>query len=220
MCVMAVYTEVLSLATDVLATARAAQHWWQQLLGMGTGETFKNISAGVASVATAVAIIVGGWWAYFKFAKGRTYKPRLSVEMAGQWCTFNSERQVFHVRIRVTNIGASKVTLKRSGTGLRISLPAKEQSESPDSFNWEPLQTNPVNGQPPKKRTFEIFTNHRVDRAGRDYLGGSSAEHCANTAWCLGRNSFGLELVWARQQRLRQVPAQKRRGIKTPNHST
>jgi len=32
-----------------------------------------------------------------------------------------------HVRIRVTNIGASKVTLRQYGTGLKISFPSEQQ---------------------------------------------------------------------------------------------
>jgi hypothetical protein len=51
----------------------------RQVLAVGTGETFRNIAAGVSSVATAGAVIVGGLWGYFNFAKGRTYKPRLSI---------------------------------------------------------------------------------------------------------------------------------------------
>jgi hypothetical protein len=141
MCVMAIHMDLL-----------------RHVLAVGTGETFKNIAAGVGSIATAGAIIAGGLWAYFNFAKGRTYKPRLSVEITGQWRSVNSQ-QVFQVRIRVTNIGASKVSLKQSGTGLRISLPAKDQSNSPDSFSWEPVLTTPTDGQP-TQRTFVIFKDH------------------------------------------------------------
>jgi hypothetical protein len=130
----------------------------RHVLAVGTGETFKNVAAGVSSIATAGAILVGGVWAYFNFAKGRTYKPRLSVEMMGQWRCVNG-RQVFQIRTRVTNIGASKVSLQQSGTGLRISLPAKDQSDSPDSFRWEPVLTTPTDGQP-KQRTFVIFKDH------------------------------------------------------------
>lgn len=147
-----------SAAAELVVTS--AERWCWHFLGMGTGETFKNVASGLGSIVTASAVIVGGWWAWFKFLKGRTYKPRLSVHMAGQWRDVKRE-PTFHVRIRITNIGASKVSLRQSGTGLRISLPADKQAQFPGSFNWEPLLTNAAPGQPQQKRTFVIFKEHK-----------------------------------------------------------
>ena len=43
----------------------------------------------IGTSVTAIAIIIGGFWAYFKFAKGRTYRPRFEVLLAGQWWLVN-----------------------------------------------------------------------------------------------------------------------------------
>lgn len=154
---MILMTSRLSILAEALGPA---EPWYRELLGMGTGETFMNIADGLSSLATAGAVIVGGWWAYLKFLKGRTYKPRLSVHMAGQWRTVDSE-PIFHVRIRVTNIGASKVSLRQHGTGLRVSLPADEQDQHPNVFVWEPvvrIDTPPA--EPKRTRTFSILEEH------------------------------------------------------------
>jgi hypothetical protein len=95
--------------------------WLAARLASGTGETFKNVTAGVASISTVLAIIVGAIWAWFKFVRGRTFQPRVSVEMLGQWRPVDGEQadtsSLFHARVRINNIGAAKVTLKQYGTG-------------------------------------------------------------------------------------------------------
>jgi hypothetical protein len=142
-----------------------------------TDESFKNIADGISSIVTALAVIIGGVWAYFKFVRGRTYRPRLSVDMVGQWRKLDdatpgrrvvvqrtirrpiadSRSDVFHARIRVTNIGASKVSLKQYGTGLKISFPAKEQPEPPDDVQWEYV---PLRKGEDQFRVFEILEEH------------------------------------------------------------
>jgi hypothetical protein len=129
----------------------------------GIGEPFKNITAGIASIFTALAVSAGGVWAYYKFIKGRTFRPRISGEILGQWrpkddaeahrsrLAFKSQRPtayLCHVRIRVTNIGAAKVTLKQYGTGLEVSFPTERQPVLPHVVRWDnalALQTNSNN---------------------------------------------------------------------------
>ena len=119
----------------------------------GTGETFKNVTAGAASIATAVAVIIGGFWAYFKFIRGRTFKPKLSIALAGQWRFIPRVGNVFHARLRVTNIGASKADLKQFGTGLQISFPTEDQPPPPRGFRWQPV---PLADDAKKPQVFEF----------------------------------------------------------------
>jgi len=124
----------------------------------GTGETFKNIMAGAASIATALAITIGGFWAYFKFVRGRTFRPQLSIKMAGQWRVVLGVGNLFHVRVRVTNIGASKVDLVQHGSGLRISFPAHDQPEPTLPVEWEPV---PLRSGDEQFRVFELLEEHQ-----------------------------------------------------------
>jgi hypothetical protein len=93
-------------------------------------------------------VVLGGIWAYFKFVKGRTYRPRLGVSLAGQW-QFVDGRRLLHARITVENIGASKVTLLQRGTGLRVSVLAPDQPAAPASAAWEYI------------KVFEILGDHQ-----------------------------------------------------------
>src|SRR5262245_14886669 len=76
----------------------------------------KTIADSIQALVTAAAILVGGIWAYFKFAQGRTFRPRIEVDVSGQWRDVREnkglhirKKKLLHARIRVKNIGLSKI---------------------------------------------------------------------------------------------------------------
>jgi hypothetical protein len=108
---------------------------------LATAKTWADL---VGTIITGLAILVGGLWAYFKFAKGRTFRPKVEIEMSGQWLTTERKKwlkverqQWLQARIRVKNIGASKVRLRQEGTGLRVRVLAANQASPPDYAKWE-----------------------------------------------------------------------------------
>lgn len=101
----------------------------------------------ISATTTAVALTVGGLWAYFKFVKGRTYRPRLEVGMSGRWRHLGG-KDLLHARITVRNIGGSVITLIQKGTGLRVSEMATDQPSAPAAVAWDVL------------RVFEILAEH------------------------------------------------------------
>jgi hypothetical protein len=114
------------------------------------GGVLANVSTVVGVVgtsATTVALVVGGLWAYFRFIKGRTYRPRLEVGMSGQW-RYIGEKYLLHARITVRNIGGSKVSLLQKGTGLKVSVMSAAQAAAPAAMTWDHL------------RVFEILGEH------------------------------------------------------------
>jgi hypothetical protein len=92
----------------------------------------KDIVSIIGTIITVLAIIIGGFWAYFKFARGRTYRPRLEVGLTAQWWAVN-EKWLLHARVTVKNVGVSKVELLQTGTGLRANVLAADQPSSPAS---------------------------------------------------------------------------------------
>lgn len=80
----------------------------------------KTIMEIVGGAVTALAVVIGGGWALWRFGKERTYLPRLEVDLSGQWVEVDGSR-VLLARIRVRNIGTARVDLRQHGTGLRIS---------------------------------------------------------------------------------------------------
>jgi hypothetical protein len=95
----------------------------------------KTIADIVGTAITALAVIGGALWAYYRFVRGRTFKPRLEVSMGGEWLTVDGARLLL-ARVRVKNIGASKVELLQKGTGLRVS--ALANSDARGKSSWVP----------------------------------------------------------------------------------
>jgi hypothetical protein len=118
--------------------------------------TLSNINTIVDTISkavTAIAVIIGGIWAYFKFVRGRTYRPRLEVDTAGKWWLMN-EKWLLQARVIVKNVGASKVVLPQKGTGLRVSVPADDQPPPPARTVWA------------KKKVFVILKDHEWIESG------------------------------------------------------
>jgi hypothetical protein len=113
----------------------------------------RDIVSMLGTTTTMLAVIVGGLWAYFKFIRGRTYRPRLSVTMLAQWQVVDG-RHLLHARVIVKNIGVSVVTLRQLGTGLRVSVLSPQQPAAPAAASWEVV------------RVFEILTEHQWIEAG------------------------------------------------------
>lgn len=77
----------------------------------------------LGSLITAFAVVAGGLWAYFKFVKGRTYRPRLEVRLDGGWIEVAGRHQ-FHARVFAKNIGGTSVQLIQHGSALAMSTVA------------------------------------------------------------------------------------------------
>ena len=71
---------------------------------------------GIAAVINIAAVVVGGVWAYFKFAKGRTFAYRMELSLEGGLLVAGGVRAL-DVRVTLRNTGAAKVPL---GQALKI----------------------------------------------------------------------------------------------------
>jgi len=111
-------------------------------------DTFKTLTDAIGTIITSLAVIVGGIWAYFKFAKGRTLRPKLAIDVSGQWLRKNRKHWL-HARITVENIGTSKVTITQKGTYIEVKVLAASQPSPPDYAKWKSV------GE------YEILDDHR-----------------------------------------------------------
>lgn len=84
---------------------------------------YANATAIVGIIGTSVsalAVVIAAIWAYFKFVKGRTLRPRLAIEAESQWLQRGADWFI-HARVSLTNIGTSKITFVQSTSGVRIA---------------------------------------------------------------------------------------------------
>ncbi len=93
-----------------------------------------------AVVATA-AIVIGAVWAYYKFIKGRTFRPNLESTITGE-ATRDDGFIHLVATVTVKNIGASKVDIQRRHTALRV-LGGKVGASTDifEAIEWEHLGT-------------------------------------------------------------------------------
>jgi hypothetical protein len=80
---------------------------------------FKDVAAGLQSVATAIAFLAGGIWAYYKFFRSRTFRPRLEGEIEAK-STVRATGLLLDVRIRLKNAGLTRLDIIQQGSALRL----------------------------------------------------------------------------------------------------
>jgi hypothetical protein len=106
------------------------------------GEFAKN-------VVEILAIIVGGFWTYFLFFKGRTFKHRIETSVNAA-IEFRHGKHYLVVHSELKNIGSSRVKLDREESGIAIypgepkGLGAAEVS----TVSWH------------SRAMFDVFSNH------------------------------------------------------------
>lgn len=107
-------------------------------------EWLTNTQKGVDSVnkaVTAVAVFVGGVWAYYKFVKGRIFVSNIELAVSG---TATIREGVIHLAAAasVKNIGASKLDVYHPLTVLRVLAPkATSDVRTAQEVEWTNLKT-------------------------------------------------------------------------------
>ena len=87
-----------------------------------TSSGWTDISGGLADLATIAAVIVGGIFAYYKFARGRTFRTRCGVEASARMVSVQS-RKCALVDVRLINNGQGPVSVYRAaGTGNELRV--------------------------------------------------------------------------------------------------
>lgn len=88
------------------------------LVRTGWGKA-RDITDTLAKAAQILAIVLGGWWGYFKLIKGRTYQERLIPTVSGKLLTIDSQTYLI-ANIRVENVGHSVVEFAPDASTLRV----------------------------------------------------------------------------------------------------
>jgi hypothetical protein len=68
---------------------------------------------------TMAALAIGGTWTYYRFIKGRTFRPRLEPKIIGS-VTCNNNVSYLLAVVQLKNVGLSKLTILQTGTALSV----------------------------------------------------------------------------------------------------
>ncbi|HJT27449.1 MAG TPA: hypothetical protein VJ784_08585 [Pyrinomonadaceae bacterium] len=79
----------------------------------------KDFAQAFASVTQSLALIAGGVWAYFKFAKGRTFRDRLNPAVSGKLVSIDGSVFLI-VTIRLQNVGLSRIAFDQDVSSLAV----------------------------------------------------------------------------------------------------
>jgi hypothetical protein len=106
------------------------------------------------SIVAAVALVVGGLFAYFKFFKGRVYRPRVDMTIEPVvLATGVGQTLVCHLKVK--NIGTSKVTVEHEGTSLKIT-PGDLNVQAYEEPSWREREL----------LAYEVFPTHSWVESG------------------------------------------------------
>jgi hypothetical protein len=79
----------------------------------------KEFTEAFANVTQSLALLAAGMWAYFKFAKGRTFRDRLTPNVSGRFVSIDGS--VFLVvTAQMKNVGLSKVAFNPKASILNV----------------------------------------------------------------------------------------------------
>lgn len=112
-------------------------------------DSWKTVADTFQAAITSVAVIVGALWTYFKFIKGRTFRPHVETRIDASWLDQGADAQLLHVRVQLKNIGQAKVEVDQDGTALLVSRMATRQVPPPAPTEWDDFDV-----------AFEIFLAH------------------------------------------------------------
>jgi hypothetical protein len=86
----------------------------------------KDFTTALQNVAQVLALVAGGWLAYFKLIKGRTFKESLIPVVSGKLIILDDKTYLI-VNTQVKNVGQSKIDFAPKASSLKLF----EYSRSP-----------------------------------------------------------------------------------------
>lgn len=115
----------------------------------GASDWNKNIDSTQKAI-TALAVIIGGIWAWLKFFRGRTFRSRIELALSAK-IIMSGNSKFLKATMEMKNVGLSQVILKTDAVYLDVFLIDVATVRSADRLfraRW---------GEP---ATFEVFQDH------------------------------------------------------------
>lgn len=91
----------------------------------------------VEKLVTILGFIVAGLWTYYKFFRGRTFKPQLEPKIAVEVVTLDG-RGFLKITTSLKNVGLSEVPIMQQGSGVKVfTLQPNNDQSFADSVEWD-----------------------------------------------------------------------------------
>jgi hypothetical protein len=86
-------------------------------------ERSKDVASIVQSVATVIAIVVGGAWSYLLFIKERREYPHANLQQSATHAQLGPNANLLRVGVAITNAGTTRMDLKSAIIKIQQVLP-------------------------------------------------------------------------------------------------
>jgi len=79
--------------------------------------TTHDFTGSIQDIIQVIAFCAAGWWAYFKFIKGRTFQESLTPAVSGRFVSLDGIVYLV-ATIQIKNVGSSKIDFDREASAL------------------------------------------------------------------------------------------------------
>jgi len=100
---------------------------------------FKDIAQGVSAIASTLAIMLGGAWAYWKFSVQREREPRAEFDLTAEFVGKQDDKWLIEVSARLANKGKVRHPMNNATISLRYLRAGDTISESDDPRHFRQL---------------------------------------------------------------------------------
>lgn len=124
----------------------------------------------VYNIVTSSAVIVGGIWAYFKFARGRTFANRAELSVSTSLGR-DPGHSYLCITVALKNAGLSRLPLNNNMKAIRIFHIVGPQDDGPGKTEWKRIITLPILEQHEWLEAQETVTDsvvYRLSKCGQD----------------------------------------------------
>ncbi|MHB8500588.1 MAG: hypothetical protein ACYDHE_06535 [Candidatus Acidiferrales bacterium] len=89
----------------------------------------------ILNVAQTLALVVGGFWVYFKFIRSRTFARRAALDVDGSFLSVEG-RSLIRVEVVLRNTGLSKIPLRANRQVLTLWATSTSDFSSNTNLSW------------------------------------------------------------------------------------
>ena len=127
---------------------------------LAASTTWPDAAQGAGAIVQAVAILVGGGWAYFKFVHGRTFAHRGELDIRSSFVAGAGDVGALHVCVTFRNTGLSQIPLSENAKQVYTYATSGDDWDPARNVDWgDYLKLTPLFGEHEWIEAQEIVTD-------------------------------------------------------------
>jgi hypothetical protein len=100
---------------------------------------FSDFASAISDIVSALAIVLGGIWAYWKFSVQREREPRAEFDLTAEFIGKQDGKWLIAVSARLTNKGKVRHPMSEASLAVRYLVASDPVGESQDAAHFRQL---------------------------------------------------------------------------------